>query len=432
MTPEADAARVLAYTTSLSTVTADPRVLTVGGLLLGGLAWLLRPHPIAVRPSALPPPGGGATDAGTGGRTDRAERVGGRGEPAPKGWLVPGLVPYGPVPRRCPRVGVPPWRWERRGYVTTVIGAGGVGKSYVLLDLALAALAGGEWLGRRCRGVRAALYVDTELDAEECRRRAFPLARGRGRAHPPGGLRYLHLGASLASEEGQTVVAEAVRRAGAGLVLIDSLTIGAFDVAASDQNGWNRVYTFLETLGVPVVAIDHLDKAGRGAFGSFMKQAKVRSCLRLSRVGDGIRVEHTKSNFGPRVPTFTVLASFGDGPGAATSFSVPAQDAPTSTERPVPAVVEQPQPLPLPVREPAPAGQGRALRVLSPLLTGGEWIAPAALVRALEGAEPRVCGRTAGYRLLAHLAAEGELERQGEPGLPARAYRLPPQSSSEA
>ena len=30
---------------------------------------------------------------------------------------------------------------------------------------------------------------------------------------------------------------------------------------------------------MPVVAIDHLDKAGRGAFGSFMKQAKVRSLL---------------------------------------------------------------------------------------------------------------------------------------------------------
>ena len=524
MTPETEiASHVLAYTTALSPYLSDWRHLAPAVGVLGAVALAVRLIPTAptgssVRPSASPAPTllrrGGVSAPGTDGR---AERVGGgrSKEPEAKRWAVDGLVPYGPVPRRRVRVGVPPWRWERRGYVTTILGAGGTGKSYVLLDLALAALAGGDWLGRGVGAVRAVLYVDTELDAEECRGRAFLLARGRGLLRPPGGFHYLHLQASLAAEEGQALVQREAARLGAGLILVDSLTIGAFDVAASDQNGWNRVLSFLETLGVPVVAIDHLDKAGKGAFGSFMKQAKVRSALQLTRLSGGsLRVEHTKSNFGPLSPAFLVRAEFGDtevrfsplyaegakpadgpgspvaqrdeargrrshgyagsspagGSGAAPVSPLPppsyckepgeTEIRPTAVSAPDTMALQEMQtpplrgalrpaaeasrggapilPLPLPVLEPPSAPkakakegpqvlQERATEALAPALASGGWVPPARLVKALM--DERVCSRTKGYQLLASLAEAGLLERDGDPALPARAYRLPAPAS---
>lgn len=311
--------------------------LPLGLLLAYGLLPTRTAAP-SVRPSATtrvsraasPPPDGRAPGGSEG--QEKAIRVSRRKEPAPKRWAVPELVPYGPLPRRrWPLF----WEWEKRGYITCILGSGGTGKSYVLLDLAVAALLAQEWLGRAVAPARAVLYVDTELDEEECHRRAFPLARGRNLSRPPGGLHYLHLRHSLASTEGQQLVARVARRVRADLILVDSMTIGSFDVAASDQNGWNRVYTGMERWGVPVVCIDHMDKGGKGAFGSMMKQAKVRSMLQLTRLRDGaIKVEHTKSNFGPKVDPFTVYASFQEGPGGSTRFTTerPQTDDPPRTD----------------------------------------------------------------------------------------------------
>lgn len=459
MTPETEAAaRVLAYTTTLGTLhaTADPRLLALGAAGLGGLAWLLRPTPQtpSVHPSAPAPAGAGAPgmDGPLGGRIlggatdhDQAEGVWSRGEPPPKAWAVEGLVPHGP--RR-------PW-WAfwcpRRGYVTTLLGAGGVGKSYLLLDLGIAALTDGEWLGQSVRRVRRVLYVDAELDVEECRRRAYPLARGRGLPKPPRGLHYLHLSRSLAAVRerdvvrpgyGLEIVRREARRVRADLILFDSLTIGSAGASLSDQNGWNRILGGMEAWGVPVVCIDHMGKdASRGAAGSFMKQAKVRSVLTLTLKGGLIHVAHEKSNFGPKHPPFAVQAQRIGPPLSPTCVryeplggAAPAAPAPPSQTEGG-AADEQPAPLPLPVQQPPdPTSilRERAYRALLPALTGdtGEsegWVTTGRLVKALEAAG--VCKRSAGYALLASLAGAGRLERQGPPELPARAYRLPPPAS---
>lgn len=333
MTPEAQAAQsVFTYATDLNrALVAHPWIgyasaaAAIGGLLL------LRPQAASsVRPSApAKRESGGAaqTDEGLLRRTPRAVRVSSGGEPPPKKWAVDGLVPHGP--RR-------PWWafwWPRRGYVTAVVGTGGVGKSYLLLDLALAALTGGEWLGHPVRRVRSVLYIDAELDVEECRRRAYPLARGRGLRTVPRGLHYLSLvGCSLASvrekADGAAVVrpgpgVEAVRRAtrrvGSDLNLFDSLTIGATGASLNDQNGWNRIMDGMESWGPPVVVIDHLGKdASRGAVGSFMKQAKVRSMLALEALRGVIRVTHSKNNFGPMADPFAVAVQRIGKPAAPT------------------------------------------------------------------------------------------------------------------
>jgi hypothetical protein len=289
------------------------------------------------------PQGSGGSPAGedgaAGGRPGphppRVERVAQGAEPPPRDWLVADVAPYGPRPRWRLRAGFPFLRREVRGYVTALLGSGGVGKSYLLLDLGEAATdprGGATWLGLPVKRLRSVLYVDAELDAEECRRRAFPVARGRGLpgGAPPGprrwwqlpwawlrpwGLHYLSLPASVASPEGRAAVAGAVRRVRAEAVLFDSLTIGATGAALGDAGAWNRVLAGMEAWGVPVVLIDHLGKdAGRGAVGSFMKQARVRAALTLEREPRGaIRVEHTKANFGPLLAPFRAAATHDHG-----------------------------------------------------------------------------------------------------------------------
>lgn len=391
------------------------------GFVLYGL--LRSPHPPSIHPSTTTRVNAresSPADRRPPGRSDTAIRVSGQKEPAPKVWAVPGLVPQGPLPTRRLRLGVPPWEWERKGYITCILGSGGTGKSYVLLDLALAALGGAAWMGRAVRPVRAVLYVDTELDAEECRRRAFPLARGRGHPAPPAGLHYLFLRHSLASEEGQRVVGRLAKRLRADLILVDSMTIGSFDIAASDQNGWNRVYTGMERWGAPVVCIDHMDKAGKGAFGSFMKQAKVRSLLKLTRRADGsIRVDHEKSNFGPLADPFTVAAEF-EAPsphGPVTRFSPAPPAAPSVYQEPqtvdaaprlaqVEPVVAQVTPLRL---VPTPLGRDGVCGAIMACLEADP-PAPmkqADLVRRI--VQARACARPTAYLHLPHLLADGLL-----------------------
>lgn len=268
----------------------------------------------SLKGNVLPWGNGGMANAT---QAHRVERVAHGEEPPPRDWLIPRLVPYGPRPKRRWGWCWLPWWWETRGYVTAVLGSGGTGKSYLLLDLALASLWGQRWMGHPVKRQRSVLYVDAELDVETCRERAFALARGRGRARPPEGLHYLQLSASLATPEGIAVVAEAVRRHRVGLVLFDSLTIGARGLALSDADGWNAVLMAMETWGVPVVAIDHLGKdAGKGAVGSFMKQARVRSGLTLERRKDGaVAATHHKTNFGPTLEPFAILPRFDDGDG---------------------------------------------------------------------------------------------------------------------
>lgn len=377
------------------------------------------------------------------------ERAGGK-EPPPRGWLVPDLVPHGPVPVwqfhwRRPTREKPLIDREVKGYTTVVIGSGGTGKSYVLADLATAALTGGTWLGKPVQRVKRVLYVDCELDAQTFWTRTYAVARGRWLegGSPPKGLHYLRLYASLASWSGQQQIRQAVRKSRADLILVDSLTIGAYGLALADQNGWRRVYAGFERWGKPVVAIDHLGKeAGKGAVGSFMKQAMVRSALTMERErGGNIKVEHSKTNFGPQVETFRVVASFEGGTeetGPLTvSFTaldagpqpipatVPPKPFPTSPQSPPLRPSPIPSPIPLPILTP-PAAPGESifqsipppvLATDSPILawmrgpSGTTDVVPSRVVYAamgLQGMTLRACKVE-----LKRLAEAGQLERSG-------------------
>jgi hypothetical protein len=123
------------------------------------------------------------------------------------------------------------------------------------------------------------LYVDAELDADTMRERCWQIARGRGLSRPPGpshwwhlpwarvrpwGLYYLSLPVSVATGEGQRLMARTARRCKADLILFDSMTIGSAGTALTDSDGWNVNISAMEAWGRPVVCIDHQPKSGNG------------------------------------------------------------------------------------------------------------------------------------------------------------------------
>lgn len=74
----------------------------------------------------------------------------------------------------------PPLREEliegllRVGHKMRIAGASKAGKSFLLLELAIAIAEGGKWLGRKCKQGRA-LYVNLELDDASCKRRIYDI-----------------------------------------------------------------------------------------------------------------------------------------------------------------------------------------------------------------------------------------------------------------
>lgn len=289
------------------------------------------------------------------------------GGPARQPWIVPSVFPAGE---------------DGRAYVSALSAARGSMKSLLLADLALALVTGGRWLDFPVMRVERVLYVDVELTQRTFARRLLALARGRHVALPAGAIRYLGArGLDLTVRDHRHQRDDASHRdhrlavvlcalfppllaplflawffaplfvrpaasmdldwlrtqvegSGADVVLLDSTSLAAPGTAASDGVGWMRLVQALETLGVPVVALDHLVKDGSTS-GSWTKEALWRGLLKLSRPTPDdpalLLVEHPKANFGPQLAPFHVRATIendADGELHAVSFARVAGDAP--------------------------------------------------------------------------------------------------------
>jgi RecA-family ATPase len=190
------------------------------------------------------------------------------------------------------------------GAVTLFYGDGGQGKSYIALALAMLSCMGQPFLGRYVEQ-RQALYIDAELDVTEFTRRAYKLARGMGVSRPPDGLHYYQLAGSLSEQVVQGRVMAAHRESKAGFVVLDSLSIGSYAADASDASDMIGVLKFLERLGCPVIAIDHIAKPMPGAnlsqyraFGTVFKGNVARSAIQVIKAdGGALTLLHKKSNF---------------------------------------------------------------------------------------------------------------------------------------
>ncbi len=220
-------------------------------------------------------------------------------EPAPRNWVVAGLVPAEAV--------------------TLLYGDGGTGKSYLALFLAVQALRGADFLGVSVDRQEAVLYVDAELDDREFCRRAYQVARGLGLESPPLGLHYLRLPGPLTDAACRTELHKAVHDCRATLTLFDSITVAASGSDVKEAGVATALMETLARLGT-VVAVDHIAKplpatsqSDYRPFGSVFKYNLGRSVLQVVRAdGGGLMVRQTKSNFGPLAKPIGAAVEFGD------------------------------------------------------------------------------------------------------------------------
>jgi hypothetical protein len=300
------------------------------------------------------------------------------------------LIPYGPVGERPPR-----------SYLTALAAARGTGKSYLLLDLAIAALSGGAWMGLPVRRCASVLFLDFELDAQTFWERAHLLSAGRGLPGVPAGLHYLDLsgealrvptaeeavrarqcraeafgglgglaellavcGRALGVETRLTLwgattqerIVLRLRRTGAQLALVDSLTIGG-GTAAGDQEGWRRLLQGMQRWGgMPVVVLDHIAPSGHGGMvGLWVKEGLIRSLVKLRRGrGGAVTVEHDKANFSEQLDPWTLTPGWHkDAAGRLVAVTLTREPSPTVTPGPDQTLTtEPPAPRPLPAQTP--------------------------------------------------------------------------------
>jgi hypothetical protein len=237
-------------------------------------------------------------ELGIGNGTPSLVKVWERAEPPARQWLVPGLLV--------------------EGALNVWYGDAGVFKSWLACALAVQCAAGGIFLGHTLTKAPV-VYVDSELDADEFTRRSFQVSRGLGRERPPVGLHYHRLTGSLAAAEEAEKVAELLAGAGAGLVILDSLSLSAFGADLSASDTATEVLHHIKQWGT-VLALDHIAKplpgvnlSGYRPYGSQFKWAEGRCIVQVLKAesGKGLVLRPAKSNFGPLGPPIGVEITFG-------------------------------------------------------------------------------------------------------------------------
>ncbi|MGR3823879.1 MAG: AAA family ATPase [Salipiger marinus] len=206
-----------------------------------------------------------------------------KGKPVPeRQWLVPGMVP--------------------QKTVTLFSGDGGTGKSLLALQMAVAAVTGGRWIGKEVKE-GAALLISAEDDDDELHRRLNDILRAEGRSYDDvAGLTLRSLAGedALLALEGQialtetTLFRELEERAkddAPELIVIDTLA----DVYPANENDRAKVRQFVGILRglalrrrCAVVLLGHPSltglNSGSGTSGSTAWHNSVRSRLYLHRV----------------------------------------------------------------------------------------------------------------------------------------------------
>lgn len=200
-------------------------------------------------------------------------------------------------------------------------------KTWVLMDLAIEASRGGEWLGYKADQVRV-LFVDQERWKGETRRRFKKLIKGKGfddkdmiELH-----NNLHVQVGTTTRLNLDESFEAFRRKLAelkpGLVIIDSFATFS-TVAENDRVEVQKVLERLKQLrqefGCTILMIDHEGKSvlnpehqgeTPNAFsmvGSVAKPAAAESVFTVRRASDtSVTIHHTKSTLAPAIPPITV------------------------------------------------------------------------------------------------------------------------------
>jgi len=237
----------------------------------------------------------------------RAVSFRGRQKPGPREWIVERAI--------C------------KGHAATWYGESGIAKSLLVahLGLSLAAPDIDAWAGLKAATVPV-LYGDFELDETEHLRRSQELAAGMGLDDVPEEFHYLPL-AGLPAEEAFGIAAEECRRLGAGLFIVDSVGFaldGDSELSKDVLRFHKDCLRPIKEAGATPHLIDHQAKVIKGEkysdkqeFGSVYKTNSVRSSFQIRGAWDGNELTttftHRKTNFGPKVPAFSMKLLFGGG-----------------------------------------------------------------------------------------------------------------------
>lgn len=215
-------------------------------------------------------------------------------------WIVKGLLP-------AAGVGI-------------LAGPEGLGKSWMLLDLALECARGGRWLGHYPTSGGKVLYIDEESSPVLLRRRLSKLmAAKQSQSCPEGLLLLVGQCVNLSVPQSVASLQQLVHDHKPALVIIDAL----IRVHAAEENSateMSRVFAVLKKIvreaGCSFFIADHQRKPGQYPTrvnarlrGSSEKAAFVDTLLSLRGQDGHIVVEHSKSRFAEPEPAFMVTIS---------------------------------------------------------------------------------------------------------------------------
>lgn len=173
-------------------------------------------------------------------------------------------------------------------FPSSIYGAGGQLKSYLLVHMVLCVVSGQSFLGRPVRK-SPVIFVDYELDEDTTAQRARRIARGMGLSELPSGFHYVSAGHSLLTIRDELAIA--IEQMGVGWVVIDSLGLAIAGNTQAEE-GVIAVMGALRGLGVATTAIDHQGHVQMGQeysqkeqFGSSYKGHLVRARWQVERAG---------------------------------------------------------------------------------------------------------------------------------------------------
>jgi len=167
-------------------------------------------------------------------------------------------------------------------------GHGGVGKSYILLDLCIAAALNQEWMGRSVRSGLQPLYIDLENKDFRIAERIDAILRGR--EVPLDALDNAPITFSdyspyaLDSDELMWVIAEAAQACDANLIILDSLAdlLGGLDENSNSDmaRAASRLRSISSMTGATMIVQHHVSK-GAAALGGDAPRAAARGASAL-------------------------------------------------------------------------------------------------------------------------------------------------------
>jgi len=208
--------------------------------------------------------------------------------PEERQWLLSDLIPL--------------------NFPTTLYSAGGTGKSYLAIDLAINACLGNQTFldYQFYNKPLTTLFVDFELDESEVTRRSYEIALGLGLDRPPANFFYYSPKENILKLLNN--LPSVIKQNEIKFIILDSIGAGGLD--SFDPNLVSKTYNELRDLGITSLVIDHQAKTqakdnpdSKTPFGSVYKFNMSRSVLQLKfeqLIDNGmtLKLMQKKSNFG--------------------------------------------------------------------------------------------------------------------------------------